>query len=67
MTIYEIPSRRSLEHRRMIRDMTREPFWAGKMPMNPRVAALIEMGIGAGTGLIIAVAVRLLVWRLTGL
>ena len=67
MTIYEISSRRSFEHRRMIRNMTRDAFWIGKMPMNPRVAALIEIAIGTVIGSAIALTVRLFVWRLTGL
>lgn len=43
MIIYELTTRNSRIHRKAIRAMTREPFWVGCMPMNPQLAALIEI------------------------
>lgn len=43
MTIYELTPRNSRAHRKAIREMTREPFWVGRMPMDPQIAALIEI------------------------
>ena len=67
MNLIEIVPAHSREHRRVIREMTREPFLKGAMPMNPMTAALIEMAVGAVAGLFIVAVARLLVWRLTGL
>lgn len=67
MNLIEIVPAHSLEHRRVIRAMVKEPFLKGKMPMNPIAAAFIEMGIGAFAGLLMVAVGRLLVWRLCGL
>ena len=66
MNLIEIVPAHSREHRRVIREMTREPFHKGAMPMNPQAAALVEMGFGALAGLIVVAVARLFVWRLTG-
>ncbi len=66
MNLLEIVPAHSREHRRVIREMTREPFQKGAMPMNPQFAALIEIAFGALAGLLMVAVLRLLVWRLTG-
>ncbi len=67
MNLIEIVPRNSRAHRRMIREMTREPFWKGHMPMNPIAAAMLEIACAAAAGVMIALVIRLLVWRLCGL
>lgn len=62
MTIYELTPRNSRAHRKAVRAMTREPFWVGCMPMNPQLAALIEIACST-VAVAIAVSVAYLFVR----
>ena len=65
MNLLEIVPANSMEHRREIRAMTREKFWKGYMPMNPQLAALIEIGAGVAAGLLlVSVGVLFVRWWL---
>ena len=66
MKLIELVPLNSRAHRRMIREMTREPFWKGEMPMNPIAAAWIEIICAAAAGGMMALVIRLFVWRLCG-
>lgn len=67
MTIYELKPMNGRAHRKAIREMTRESFWVGCMPMNPQLAALIDVACGAVAASVAIAAIRLLIWRLTGI
>lgn len=66
MKLIEISPLNSRAHRRMIRQMTRE-FWKGQMPMNPVAAAWIEIACAASSASLMAIVIRMFVWRLAGI
>lgn len=66
MNLIEIVPPGSREHKRVIREMTSDPWLKWRMPMNPIKAALLEMAAGAVAGLIVVAVGRLMIWRLTG-